>query len=81
MLYVPSTRIWVNSFKKLVWPACTWNFPYQAITAVHRDVGNPSSIPCSMTPGGDFELDKGGFIVLYDLKLIIRFPAGSNISF
>jgi hypothetical protein len=34
-----------------------------------------------ITPGGDFDPDKGGFIVLYDLKLIIRFPAGSNISF
>jgi hypothetical protein len=70
-----------TAFKKSVWPACTWNFPDQAITPVHRDVGNPPSIPCSITPGGDFNPDKGGFIVLYDLKLIIRFPAGSNISF
>jgi hypothetical protein len=45
------------------------------------DVGNLPSIPCSITPGGDFDPDKGNFIVLYDLKLIICFPAGSNISF
>jgi hypothetical protein len=69
-----------RAFKSSAWPAATWNFPDQAVTDFHRDTGNPPSIPCSITPGGDFNPDKGGFLVLWELKLVIRFPPGSNIS-
>jgi hypothetical protein len=47
---------------------------------MHRDTGNPPCIPCSITPVGDFDADKGGFLVLWNLGLVIRFPSGSNIS-
>jgi hypothetical protein len=66
---------------KSAWCACTWNFPKQAIANMHRDCGNPPSIPCSITPVGNFDPDKGGFIVLWCLGLVICFPAGLNISF
>jgi hypothetical protein len=69
-----------RAFKNSAWPAATWNFPDQAVTDFHCNTGNPPSIPCSITPGGDFDLDKGGFLVLWELRLVIRFPAGSNIS-
>jgi hypothetical protein len=67
-----------RAFKRSVFAAATWNFPPQAQTVPHRDSGNAPTLHCSITALGDFDSDKGGHIVLYELGMVIRFPSGST---
>jgi hypothetical protein len=59
--------------------ACSINIGAQSISDDHRNVGNAPGVPCAITALGDFDPDNGGHLVLFDLKLIIRFPPGSTI--
>ncbi|KAJ3933653.1 MAG: hypothetical protein NXY57DRAFT_891658 [Lentinula lateritia] len=61
--------------------ATTINHGPQTCTGRHRDAGNTAHGWCSDTALGNFDADKGGHLVLWDLKLIIRFPAGATILF
>ncbi|KAJ7893588.1 hypothetical protein B0H13DRAFT_1625136, partial [Mycena leptocephala] len=72
----PSMR-WncVNS----VFAACTFNFGPRAITAPHLDFANLAWGWCSVTALGDFDPDFGGHLILWDLRLVIRFPPGSTL--
>jgi hypothetical protein len=45
----------------------------------HKDQGNLPFGLCAVTPFGSFDPDKGGHIILWELKLIIRFPPGSTV--
>ncbi|KAJ7788209.1 hypothetical protein B0H14DRAFT_3577370 [Mycena olivaceomarginata] len=67
---------WAN---RSVFAACTFNFGLHAITVPHLDFGNLSWGWCAITALGRFNPDLGGHLVLWDLKLIIRFPPGSTI--
>ncbi|KAJ7041445.1 hypothetical protein C8F04DRAFT_1208408 [Mycena alexandri] len=49
-----------------VFAACTFNFGPHALTLPHLDFGR-------------FNPDRGGHLILWDLKLVIRFPPGSTI--
>jgi hypothetical protein len=64
-----------RAFPDSVYAAATWNFPPQAVCCPHRDAGNAPCLPCSVTALGNFKADDGGELVLYELGLIIRFPA------
>ncbi|KAI0038561.1 hypothetical protein FA95DRAFT_1505391, partial [Auriscalpium vulgare] len=72
-------------------PELRWNFPnsaYPCATAnlgpttvcfAHNDLSNFPSFLCAVTPFGPFDPDKGGHMVLMDLKVRIRFPPGATI--
>lgn len=45
----------------------------------HVDFGNLSWGWCAITALGKFDPDKGGHLVLWDLKYVVRFPPGSTI--
>jgi hypothetical protein len=62
-----------------VFAAATFNFGPQTVTFPHLDFANLAWGWCSITSLGDFDPDKGGHLILWDLKLIIRFPPGSTI--
>ncbi|KAJ7306957.1 hypothetical protein DFH08DRAFT_918537 [Mycena albidolilacea] len=62
-----------------VFAACTFNFGPQAVTCSHLDFGNLAWGWCSITSLGWFNADRGGHLILWDLKLIIRFPPGATI--
>lgn len=62
-----------------VFAACTFNFGPHAITVPHLDFGNLSWGWCAITALGWFDPDLGGHLILWDLKLVIRFPPGSTI--
>ncbi|KAJ7686883.1 hypothetical protein B0H14DRAFT_2528889 [Mycena olivaceomarginata] len=62
-----------------VFAACTFNFGPQAVTCSHLDFGNLAWGWCSITSLGWFDADRGGHLILWDLKLIIRFPPGATI--
>ncbi|KAJ7209891.1 hypothetical protein B0H12DRAFT_988950, partial [Mycena haematopus] len=66
-------------FPGSVFAACTFNFGPRAVCAPHLDFANLSWGWCAITALGDFDPDVGGHLILWDLRLIIRFPPGSTI--
>ncbi|KAJ7639477.1 hypothetical protein FB45DRAFT_740792 [Roridomyces roridus] len=44
----------------------------------HIDFGNNACGMCSITALGNFDPDRGGHLILWDLKLVIRFPPGAT---
>jgi hypothetical protein len=62
-----------------VFAAATFNFGPRTVTFPHIDFANLAWGWCAITALGDFDPDKGGHLILWDLKLIIRFPPGSTI--
>ncbi|KAJ7245963.1 hypothetical protein C8J57DRAFT_1523833 [Mycena rebaudengoi] len=69
----------VWNFVGSIFAACTFNFGPHAITVPHLDFGNLAWGWCSITALGNFDPDLGGHLILWDLKLVIRFPPGSTI--
>jgi hypothetical protein len=67
------------NFAWSVFAACTFNFGPHAITVPHLDFGNLAWGWCAITALGTFDPDVGGHLILWDLKLVIRFPPGSTI--
>ncbi|KAL1687700.1 hypothetical protein GGG16DRAFT_61569 [Schizophyllum commune] len=74
----PRLRRFLN-FPKSVWSCLTINFGLQTQTFAHRDFGNLSYGFCSITALGRFNPDRGGHIILRELRLVIRFPPGASI--
>jgi hypothetical protein len=66
-------------FNNSVWPCVAINFGNRVITRPHRDCMNLAFGWCAITALGNFDSSKGGHLVLPDLKMIIRFPAGATI--
>ncbi|KAJ7668823.1 hypothetical protein B0H14DRAFT_2424732, partial [Mycena olivaceomarginata] len=62
-----------------VFAAATFNFGPRTVTFPHLDFANLAWGWCAITALGDFDPDRGGHLILWDLKLIIRFPPGSTI--
>ncbi|KAJ7326467.1 hypothetical protein DFH08DRAFT_710686, partial [Mycena albidolilacea] len=59
--------------------ATTINFGPSTVTLPHIDALNLAWGWCAITALGFFDPDLGGHLVLWDLRLIIRFPPGSTI--
>ncbi|KAJ7062414.1 hypothetical protein B0H15DRAFT_794827, partial [Mycena belliarum] len=57
----------------------TFNFGPETVTFPHIDFGNLGWGWCAITALGPFDPDRGGHLILWDLKLVIRFPPGSTI--
>ncbi|KAJ7134937.1 hypothetical protein C8R43DRAFT_894619 [Mycena crocata] len=72
----PSMR---RNFVGSVFSACTFNFGPRTITAPHIDFANLAWGWCAITALGFFDPDLGGHLILWDLRLVIRFPPGSTI--
>ncbi|KAJ7119323.1 hypothetical protein C8R43DRAFT_1137018 [Mycena crocata] len=68
-----------RNFAGSVFAACTFNFGPRAITAPHLDFANLAWGWCAITALGCFDPDLGGHLILWDLRLVIRFPPGSTI--
>lgn len=69
-----------NFTEKLsVFAAATINFGPFTVTRPHLDFANLAWGWCSITALGNFDPDKGGHLILWDLRLVIRFPPGSTI--
>jgi len=69
-----------RNFSKSPWPASTVNLGPHTITFPHTDQANLSFGWCSITFLGQFNLHKGGQLILWDLGLVIDFPPGSTIE-
>ncbi|KAJ6450537.1 hypothetical protein C8R47DRAFT_998853 [Mycena vitilis] len=62
-----------------VFAACTFNFGPGTVTLPHVDAANLAWGWCCITAFGNFNPDLGGHLILWDLRLVIRFPPGSTI--
>ncbi|KAM6496383.1 hypothetical protein JOM56_009089, partial [Amanita muscaria] len=60
-------------------PCRSFNLGEQNASFPHRDVANLAQSWCSITPLGNFNPEKGGHLVLWDLGLVVEFPAGLTI--
>ena len=58
----------------------TINFGPRTVSLPHRDWANLSWGWCSISLLGDFNPEKGGHLVLWDLRLVIQFPPASSIT-
>ncbi|KAF7319498.1 hypothetical protein HMN09_00288800 [Mycena chlorophos] len=63
-----------------VFPSCTFNFGPQTVTVPHLDLLNLAWGWCFITAFGNFDPNKGGHLILWDLKRVIRFPPGATIA-
>lgn len=79
LLLLDGWKLIRRNFAGSVFAACTFNFGPRAITAPHLDFANLSWGWCAITALGDFDPDVGGHLILWDLRLVIRFPPGSTI--
>ncbi|KAF7318668.1 hypothetical protein HMN09_00378500 [Mycena chlorophos] len=66
-------------FARSVFASATFNLGPNVWTFKHRDVLNLPFGWCAITALGNFDHTKGGHLVLWDLKLVIEFPAGATI--
>ncbi|KAJ7260848.1 hypothetical protein B0H12DRAFT_1013847, partial [Mycena haematopus] len=66
-------------FPKSVFACAAFNFGPSVWTFRHRDVCNLPFGWCAVQSLGEFDATKGGHLVLWDLKLVVEFPAGALI--
>ncbi|KAF8144080.1 hypothetical protein K438DRAFT_1462156, partial [Mycena galopus ATCC 62051] len=66
-------------FDRSVFFCATFNFGPNAWTFRHRDILNLAFGWCAVQALGNFDATKGGHLVLWDLKLVVEFPAGALI--
>ncbi|KAJ7917145.1 hypothetical protein B0H13DRAFT_1608498, partial [Mycena leptocephala] len=62
-----------------VFAAATFNFGLWTISFPHLDFANLAWGWCAVMALGAFDPDKGGHLILRDLRLVIRFPPGCTI--
>ena len=66
-------------FKGHPMASTTFNFGPQTCTFPHEDLKNLSWGWCSVTSLGSYDPEKGGHLVLWDLKMAVEFPPYSTI--
>ncbi|KAJ3751711.1 hypothetical protein EV360DRAFT_97671 [Lentinula raphanica] len=72
----PKLKRW---FKKSAFSSISFNLGPASVCWPHTDNYNLAFGWCAITPLGQFDPDRGGHLILWDLGLIIRFPPGSTI--
>ncbi|KAJ7294034.1 hypothetical protein C8J57DRAFT_1041324 [Mycena rebaudengoi] len=68
-----------RNFPKSVFSSAAFNFGPNVWTFKHRNVLNIPFGMCAVQALGSFDATQGGHLVLWDLRLLIEFPAGSTI--
>ncbi len=59
----------------------TVNLGPHTVAIAHTDSANLAYGLCAVTALGDFNPDEGGHLVLWSLRVVIRFPPGSTLLF
>ncbi|KAI0262753.1 hypothetical protein BC834DRAFT_828556, partial [Gloeopeniophorella convolvens] len=75
----PLTKSKPVNFKHSEYPTATANLGPQTVCLGHNDSTNYPGLPCAVTAMGSFDPDFGGHLVLPDLSLKVRFPAGCTV--
>ncbi|KAK7023266.1 hypothetical protein R3P38DRAFT_3195291 [Favolaschia claudopus] len=66
-------------FPNSVFSCAAFNFARNVWTFKHRDVCNIPYGWCAIQSMGNFDATKGGHLILWDLKMVVEFPAGALI--
>ncbi|CAK5268439.1 unnamed protein product [Mycena citricolor] len=66
------------NFVGSVFAACTFNLGPFTATRPHLDFANLAWGWCAVTALGKFDCNSGGHLILWDLRLLIRFPPGEK---
>lgn len=66
-------------FPRSIMPSAAFNLGNRVATNRHVDSQNCPFGWCTITALGDFDATKGGHLVLWDLGIIVEFPAGACI--
>ncbi|KAF7353122.1 hypothetical protein MSAN_01499600 [Mycena sanguinolenta] len=66
-------------FPQSVFAWASFNFGPRVCTFKHRDVCNLPFGWCAVQALGNFDATKGGHLILWDVKLVVEFPAGALI--
>lgn len=75
----PDEKELSRNWPRTPWAAATFNFGPQTVCVKHLDNRNLAEGWCSVTALGNFDYKKGGHLVLWELGLVVEFPAGSTI--
>ncbi|KAI0258465.1 hypothetical protein BC834DRAFT_812782, partial [Gloeopeniophorella convolvens] len=65
-------------FSNSAYPTATANLGPSTACFEHRDSTNYPGIACAITPLGSFDPATGGHLILFDLRLYVRLPAGTT---
>ncbi|KAJ8497198.1 hypothetical protein ONZ45_g12162 [Pleurotus djamor] len=68
-----------RNFANSSFATITVNFGPHTVSTPHVDVADLAYGLCAITALGNFDPDLGGHLVLWDLKVVIRFPPGSTL--
>jgi hypothetical protein len=68
-----------QNFENSPWACCTFNFGPFTVSIPHLDFANLAWGWCAITALGNFDPDKGGHLILWDLGLVIRLPPGCTV--
>ncbi|KAK7040635.1 hypothetical protein R3P38DRAFT_2513428 [Favolaschia claudopus] len=66
-------------FPLSVFSCAAFNFATNVWSFKHRDVCNLPYGWCAIQSMGNFDATKGGHLILWDLKMVVEFPAGALI--
>ncbi|KAH9478966.1 hypothetical protein JR316_0009429 [Psilocybe cubensis] len=66
-------------FPQSIFSAVSYNLGPCTACFPHKDFANLAFGMCAITALGDFDHTKGGHLILWELKLVIEFPAGCTI--
>ncbi|KAF7972627.1 hypothetical protein HWV62_17376 [Athelia sp. TMB] len=67
------------NFNSSIFPCATINFGPQTVCFDHIDNGNAAAGWCDIFAMGDYNPQKGGHLILFDIKKVIVFPPGSHV--
>jgi hypothetical protein len=67
-----------RTFGNSIWSASSFNFGPKTVCFDHIDFKNLAFGICSITALGNFNAKLGGHLILWDLKKVIEFPAGTT---
>ncbi|KAF4565733.1 hypothetical protein EYR40_002197 [Pleurotus pulmonarius] len=68
-----------RNFPNSDFASTTVNLGPQTVSITHADSANLAYGLCAITALGDFDPDQGGQLILWNLRVVIRFPPGSTL--
>jgi hypothetical protein len=69
----------IHNFDNSIYPAATFNMGPQTVALKHGDTANYWAGGCHIHSGGIFDHKRGGHVILFNLKLVVEFPSGSDV--
>ncbi|KAF8989560.1 hypothetical protein BDZ89DRAFT_1197993 [Hymenopellis radicata] len=69
-----------QNFDCSIFPCVVFNFGRNVWTWLHQDLMNLAWFWCIITALGDFDVEHGGHLIMWEAKLVVEFPHGASIA-